>query len=146
LSCATVFGLGYAPVASGTVGAGVGLVLWAVLPDSVVAQAVAIVVLFGLGVWAGTVAERHFRATDPSPVVIDEVVGMLITLFMNPVGWAGAAVGFFLFRFFDIAKLYPANRFERLPGGIGVMADDGMAAVYANVTLRAALALGNWLL
>jgi phosphatidylglycerophosphatase A len=71
-------------------------------------------------------------------------MGMLITLFLNPVGWTGAGLAFFLFRAADIIKPYPANRLERLHGGIGVMADDGMAAVYANLALRAALAIGTW--
>jgi len=72
-------------------------------------------------------------------LVIDEVLGMLVTLFLNPVGWPGAFAGFLLFRIADIIKPWPANRFERLPGGLGVMADDGMAAVYANLALRVGL-------
>ena len=82
-------------------------------------------------------------STDPGHVVIDEVMGMLITLFLIPVGWAGALGAFLLFRLVDIVKPYPANRFEQLHGGLGVMADDCMAAVYANLALRAILALGN---
>jgi phosphatidylglycerophosphatase A len=67
------------------------------------------------------------------------VMGMLITLFMIPVGWWGAVAGFLIFRVADVLKPFPANRLERLPGGVGVMADDAMAAVYANVALRVAL-------
>jgi phosphatidylglycerophosphatase A len=95
-----------------------------------------IVVLFAAGVWAGTTAEQYFGGIDPGPVVIDEVVGMLITLAFVPVGLAGALTGFVLFRVFDVIKPFPAGRLERLPGGLGVMADDAMAAVYANVCLR----------
>jgi phosphatidylglycerophosphatase A len=70
---------------------------------------------------------------------------MLITLLFVPVGWAGAFLGFFLFRVFDVIKPYPAGRLERLHGGLGVMADDAMAAIYANVSLRAALwILSRW--
>jgi phosphatidylglycerophosphatase A len=69
-------------------------------------------------------------------VVIDEVMGMLMTLFLIPVNWAGLILGFVLFRIFDVIKPYPARRFERLPGGLGMMADDAMAAVYANLLLR----------
>ena len=79
-------------------------------------------VVFVAGSWSGGVAERHFGATDPGAVVIDEVLGMLITLFLNPVGWTGALVGFLLFRVFDVIKPYPANRLERLHGGLGIMA------------------------
>jgi len=141
LALATVFGVGYVPFAPGTFGSAAGLALWWLLPASATAQAVAILVVFAVGSWSGTVAERHFGTTDPSAVVIDEVMGMLVTLFMNPVGWVGAAFGFLLFRAADVVKPFPANRLEHLPGGVGVMADDAMAALYANVALRAALAL-----
>ncbi len=96
-----------------------------------------IVVLFAAGTWSSGVAERHFRLRDPGPVVIDEVMGMLITLLLNPVGWAGVVAAFLLFRVSDVVKPYPASDLERLPAGLGVMADDAMAAVYANVALRA---------
>ena len=62
---------------------------------------------------------------------------MLVTLAFMPVGIATALAGFVLFRIFDVIKPYPAGRFEQLHGGLGVMADDAMAAVYANLTLRA---------
>jgi phosphatidylglycerophosphatase A len=68
---------------------------------------------------------------------------MLVTLFMHPVGWGGALAGFLLFRVFDVVKPYPANRLERLHGGVGVMADDAMAAIYANVALRLALVVAG---
>ena len=71
--------------------------------------------------------------------MIDEVAGMLVTLFLVPVGWAGAIGAFLLFRLSDIVKPYPANRLERLPGGLGIMADDVMAGVYANLALRLCL-------
>jgi phosphatidylglycerophosphatase A len=143
LALATAFGVGYVPVASGTFGSAAGLLLWAVLPSSVTVQAVTIVLLFVAGSWAGSVAERHFGRTDPGEVVVDEVMGMLLTLFLTGVGWIGAVAGFFLFRVFDIIKPFPARRLERLPGGVGVMADDAMAAIYANLALRALLALAN---
>jgi phosphatidylglycerophosphatase A len=139
LAIATALGVGYAPVAPGTFGSAVGLIVWWLLPSSTSVQAVAIVIMFVAGSWAGSVAERYFGRSDPGQVVLDEVMGMLITLFMNPVGWIGALGAFFLFRLFDVIKPYPANRLEKLHGGIGVMADDAMAAVYANLVLRAAL-------
>ena len=146
LGLATVLGVGYARFAPGTFGSAVGLLLWAMLPASAVVQAVAIVTLFVLGSWSAGVAEGHFDCADPSQVVIDEVMGMLIALFLNPVGWAGAAGAFLLFRMADVIKPFPANRLERVPGGVGVMADDAMAAVYANLALRAILALGRRLI
>ncbi|HEY7170664.1 MAG TPA: phosphatidylglycerophosphatase A [Vicinamibacterales bacterium] len=136
LALATTLGVGFVPWAPGTFGSAAGLVLWWLLPSSAIVQAAAIVIVFVLGAWSGSVAERHFRASDPAQVVIDEVMGMWITLLLNPVGWQGAVIGFLLFRLFDVIKPYPANRLERLRGGVGVMADDGMAAVYANIVLR----------
>jgi phosphatidylglycerophosphatase A len=143
LLIATTLGVGYAPIAPGTFGSVAGLVLWAVLPPAPAVQLAAILIVFAIGSWSGTIAERHFGRTDPGQVVIDEVLGMLVTLFLNPVGWGGAVAGFFLFRLADIVKPWPANRFERLPGGLGVMADDAMAAVYANIALRVALMVVN---
>ena len=132
---------GYAPVAPGTVGSLAGLVAYLLVwwSDSAAVEIGLIVALFAVGVWAATTAERFFGGIDPGPVVIDEVVGMLITLAFIPVGLSGAAAGFVLFRIFDVIKPYPAGRLERLHGGLGVMADDAMAAVYANVTLRAVM-------
>jgi len=145
LSLATAFGVGYVPFAPGTFGSAVGLIIWALLPASNVVQAAVIVIIFAVGAWSATAAERYFGGTDPGPVVIDEVMGMLLTLFMHPVGWAGAIGAFFLFRAFDVIKPYPADRLEQLHGGLGIMADDGMAAVYANVVLWGILSAIGWL-
>jgi phosphatidylglycerophosphatase A len=138
---ATVGYCGYFPVAPGTVGSAAGLlfyllVWWAQWP---LFEAALILALFAIGVWAGTTAERYFGGIDPGPIVLDEVVGMLITLAFIPVGLRGALIGFVLFRLFDVLKPFPAGRLERLHGGLGVMADDAMAAIYANITLRLVL-------
>lgn len=114
-----------------------GLVLWFVLPNVLWVQAVAIALVCVAGVWSGTVAEQHFNRRDPGQVVVDEVAGMMVTLLLNPVsgfGWLVAA--FLLFRAVDILKPFPVNVLERLPGGAGIMADDVMAGVYANLALR----------
>ena len=90
--------------------------------------------------------EEDLRCVDPGPIVIDEVMGMLITLFMIPVGWGGILLGFLLFRALDVVKPFPARQLERLHGGFGVMADDAMAAIYANLLLRGAYYLApGWL-
>jgi phosphatidylglycerophosphatase A len=129
---------GYFPVAPGTVGSAVGLLVYALVwwAGSRTLELACIAVLFAVGVWAGTTAERYFGGIDPGPVVLDEVVGMLVTLLWIPVGFAGALAGFVLFRVFDVIKPFPARRLESLHGGLGVMADDAMAAIYANVVLR----------
>lgn len=139
LALATSLGVGYLPFAPGTFGSLAGLLLWALLPADALVQGIVIVLLFVAGSWSASVAERHFHSTDPGPVVIDEVMGMLITLWLVPVGWGGAILGFLCFRVFDVIKPYPANRLEALHGGVGVMADDGMAAIYANLALRLCL-------
>jgi phosphatidylglycerophosphatase A len=131
--------VGYAPVAPGTVGSLAGLVVYGLLrlaqaPPLV--ELVVIVALFVAGVWSGTQAERHFGGTDPGPGVIDEVVGMLVTLWLLPATWTVAVLGFLIFRVFDVIKPWPAGRLESLHGGLGMMADDVMAAIYANLALR----------
>jgi phosphatidylglycerophosphatase A len=142
--------IGYFPIAPGTIGSIAGLLVYAALHwlgASATVQALVIVALFAAGVWSGTHAERHFGSTDPGPGVVDEVVGMLITLFLQPVGWAVALAGFFIFRVLDVIKPYPAGRFERLHGGLGMMADDAMAAVYGNLLLRLLVWIApTWLL
>lgn len=145
LVVASVFGIGYIPFAPGTFGSAAGLLVWALLPHTPLAIGVSILVLFAVGSWSGSIAEHHFGRVDPGQVVIDEVMGMLITLFMNPVGWPGAIGAFLLFRLFDVIKPYPANELEKLHGGVGVMADDGMAAVYANLALRLSIWLFGYL-
>ena len=138
---ATVGYCGYFPFAPGTVGSAAGLAFYALVwwSGSPVVEVAMIVAVFAAGVWAGTTAERYFGGVDPGPIVIDEVVGMLITLAFIPVGWSGAVAGFVLFRIFDVIKPFPAGRLEALHGGLGVMADDAMAAVYANLSLRLAM-------
>ena len=140
---ATVAYCGYFPIAPGTVGSAAGLVVYLLVwwTRSPIVEVGLIAAVFAAGVWAATEAERFFGGIDPGPVVIDEVLGMLITLAFMPVGPAAALAGFVLFRIFDVIKPYPANRLERLHGGFGVMADDAMAAVYANLALRAVVHL-----
>ncbi len=130
--------VGYAPFAPGTFGSAAGLVVFYAIREthSIAVEAAAIVVLFAIGIWAATQAEHHFGGVDPGPIVLDEVVGMLITLFALQVNMAGAFLAFFVFRVFDVIKPFPSARFEKLPGGLGVMADDGMAAIYANLVMR----------
>ncbi len=143
LFVATCGYLGHVPVAPGTFGSAAGLVVFYAVrrTGSSGVELAAIIVLFALGTWSATVAEHQLGDVDPAPVVLDEVVGMLITLAFLPVGATGAVVGFLIFRVLDVVKPWPCSRFERLPGGLGVMADDGMAAVYSNLALRGLIAV-----
>ena len=140
---ATVGYCGYFPIAPGTVGSAAGLVVYLLVwwTQSTVVEVGLMAVVFGTGIWAATTAERYFGGIDPGPIVIDEVAGMLVTLAFMPVGLSTAAAGFLLFRIFDVIKPFPARRLENLHGGLGVMADDAMAAVYANLSLRAVVHL-----
>jgi len=134
---ATCAYVGYAPVAPGTFGSAIGLAVFYVVRHqrSTTVEVAAIVALAAVGLWSATEAEHHFGGIDPGPVVIDEVIGMLITLAFIPVNMAGAIVAFFIFRFLDVVKPWPARRLEQLPGGFGVVLDDMMAGVYGNIVM-----------
>ena len=138
LLIATCGYIGFAPVAPGTVGSAAGVALFYLIrgADAAWVQPALIVALFAAGVWAATEAERALGGTDPGPVVIDEVVGMLITLAWIPVTPLGALVGFLIFRVLDVVKPWPSRQFESLHGGLGIMADDAMAAVYGHLLMR----------
>lgn len=129
---------GFFPIAPGTVGSAVGLVLfWALRTWAPWwGDGAAVVVCYGAGVWSAGVMERVLQREDPGPVVIDEVLGMFLTLLFLPVSLAGACVGFVLFRAFDVWKPFPADRAEKLPGGWGIMTDDAIAGIYAHLVLR----------
>lgn len=141
LAIATCGGSGYFPIAPGTVGSAVGLVvLFAVRSAGLLWLEVAVLVAtLWAGAWASTVAEQALDRKDPGPVVIDEVLGMLVTMLLVPLSLAAMAAGFLLFRLFDIIKPFPADRLERAPRGWGIMLDDLMAGVYANLVLQAML-------
>jgi phosphatidylglycerophosphatase A len=140
---ATCGGVGYFPVAPGTAGSAVGVVLVVALGRLPVGPAwrlvplgAAAVVVFFLGVWSAGHAERFFNRVDPRFVVIDEVAGQMITFLARPdASWKWLLAGFVLFRLFDVLKPFPAGRAERLPGGWGIMTDDVVAGGYALVAL-----------
>ena len=139
---ASVAGVGYAPIAPGTAGSAVGIVLYLLTREwTAAAQAALLVATAIIGIWASNGAARHFSHKDPGHVVIDEVAGQLLTLFLTGASLPGAIVGFFVFRLLDIIKPWPANRFEALPGGLGIMADDLMAGVYGCLAMHALIRL-----
>ncbi len=134
LFVATGAGSGYAPIAPGTAGSGVGLLLY--LPLAGLSGAAYLAIVGGisaLGVWAAERAERLFGQRDDGRITIDEVAGMLLTLAFLPRRLDVVVAGFLLFRLFDIAKPPPIRAAESLPGGLGVMTDDLVAGLYANV-------------
>jgi phosphatidylglycerophosphatase A len=137
---ATGFGAGYSPIAPGTAGSLVGLLLfWPLRSLPAPIQVAVVVAVFLLGAAAGARVARSVGTEDPGIVVVDEVVGMWTSLLFLPFTVGTAAVAFVLFRILDVIKPYPARDLEDLPGGWGIMSDDLMAGVYANLALRAAL-------
>jgi phosphatidylglycerophosphatase A len=143
LFLATGFYSGYAPYAPGTAGSVAGVLLvWAVTAPlarrSPLGAAVLIAALFGAGCWVAGRAEEILGQRDSPHIVIDEIVGMAVTMYLNPASWAALGVGFALFRLFDIVKLEPARVIDRrMRGGVAVMLDDVAAAIYANLVLHA---------
>ncbi len=141
---ATGFYSGYAPSAPGTAGSIVGLVIWwlifAPLWHASPAAAIALwAVIFIAGCFISGHAEIIFGQHDSSKIVIDEICGMIATMFFNSGGWIHLAIGFAAFRVFDILKPFPANQIDRrMGGGAGVMFDDLAAAIYANLVLQLA--------
>ena len=139
---ATGLGSGYSPVAPGTAGSLVGLLLFLPLAGRALwIQLAAVVAVTILGVLAGGRLATMLGAKDPGMVVVDEVAGQWITFLALPMTPAIAVAGFLLFRAMDILKPWPARALERLPGGIGIMADDVAAGIYAHLILRLGLAV-----
>jgi len=139
LLIATCGYIGFAPVAPGTVGSAAGIALFYLLRAAGAGwwlEPVVIAALFAAGVWAASSTEQQLGGTDPGPVVLDEVVGMLITLAWIPVTPLGAFIGFLVFRVLDVVKPWPSRQLESLHGGLGIMADDAMAAVYGHLLMR----------
>jgi phosphatidylglycerophosphatase A len=135
---ATGFGTGYGPVAPGSWGSLPGLALAFGLQRIAGGWAVAAgAAFFALaGVWAAGRAEALLGERDPGPVVVDEIAGQLVSLMFLPINVRTLAIGFVLFRILDVLKPWPANRLEDLPGGSGIMADDLMVGLYANLILH----------
>lgn len=135
---ATAAGAGYSPWAPGTMGSLVGLLLY--VPLSRLPFHLYLVTLLGLiflAVWVSAIAEVLLKQKDAQKIVIDEVVGILVSLAFLPVSWMNLLIGFVLFRLFDAWKPFPVRLCQdRLPGGWGVVMDDVMAGVYANLALR----------
>lgn len=163
-------GVGYLPLAPGTWGSLVGFGLYFLVRGFAIKVAfglaaqrnvnllhvyygvlalelVAAVIISLVGVWAASRTEELSGRKDPAKVVIDEVAGQFIALlpvtFILGTAWWSAILAFILFRFFDIVKPYPARKLESLPGGLGIMADDLIAGVYAALGVMLAVCV-SW--
>jgi phosphatidylglycerophosphatase A len=162
----TTFGVGYLPLAPGTFGSAVGVLIYlgarqieavssvyfsargwqeAQITAWLHAVNAFLFLLFCLlGIWAATRATRLFKHKDPQQAVVDEVIGQLLTFLFVPfdVSWKYILAGFLLFRLFDIWKPYPIDSLQNLPAGIGVCADDILAGIYAGAILSLFYAIG----
>jgi phosphatidylglycerophosphatase A len=127
------------PLAPGTAGTFVGLILFLVMQDLAPVHYLALSILIILvGTWTAGRAEIILGHTDSPSIVIDEVAGYLVSMFMVPSGWLFVVSGFLLFRAFDIIKPWPLRRLQELHGGPGVMLDDIGAGIYSNILLQIA--------
>lgn len=155
----TTFGVGYLPLAPGTWGSIVGVLIyllfgliensfstdfgakgWTNAQIAAWLHAVNLIVFLAfclLGIWATNRATHLFKNKDPQQAVVDEIIGQLIVYLFIPfnAGWKFVLAGFLLFRLFDIWKPYPIDSLQNLPAGIGVCADDILAGVYGGVVL-----------
>ncbi|MFC1667768.1 phosphatidylglycerophosphatase A [Chlamydiota bacterium] len=130
--------LGYIPIMPGTIGTliGVGLYLAWIPINSLLAYALVCIGLFLLGVVSSGYEEIRCREKDAAHIIIDEVFAFFITMYGIQFSWYAVFIGFFLNRIADILKPFPANISQRLPGGLGIMVDDLIAAIYSNIILR----------
>ena len=133
---ATAGGIGFLIKGGGTAAAVVFCIVWYFISIGYAYQALLLVALLAAGIWSATKMETVWEH-DSNKIVIDEVAGMMITLAFLPHHGIYIVIGCVLFRFFDIVKPLGIKRAESLPRGIGVMADDVLAGIYAQLILRA---------
>lgn len=165
-------GVGYLPLAPGTWGSLVGIVVYAVVRGAamklcfdlaarrnlnlfnvysgvITLELIAVAGIALVGTWAASRTEKLSARKDPGKVVIDEVAGQFIALipvpFLVEAAWWPAILAFVLFRFFDIVKPYPARSLESLEAGLGIMADDIVAGVYAGIVVASAVAVSSFI-
>jgi len=133
---ATGFGSGLSPVAPGTVGTLVGVLICLLcLPMPPILRLLFVLTLLALSFYVAGQAEKIYQKKDDQRIVIDEIIGIQITMLPVPITVLHLCVGFVLFRVFDILKPFPINNLQRLPGGWGVVADDVGAGIYAGLVL-----------
>ncbi len=135
------FFVGYIPLIPGTFASLVGLFIYILLVKNLYILFFAHLIIVVLGFFLTGSVARAFNHRDPPQIVIDEVNGMLISFIGLPILYLGRgglilAIGFIVFRLFDIIKPYPINRLEQIKGSLGIMGDDIVAGIYTNLILR----------
>ena len=150
----TVAGVGYVPILPGTAGTLAGVIIYLIFSKASkvfpgpflepLSYLVMLVAFVGAGVWISGRCNQYLKGNDNSSIVIDEVGGFLITMFVLPFSMRFLLLGFILFRTFDIVKPFKIEKLEKLPGGWGIMADDVAAGILANLVLQAARMMLGW--
>ncbi|MBZ0166968.1 MAG: phosphatidylglycerophosphatase A [Candidatus Omnitrophica bacterium] len=135
----TFFYVGNSPVAPGTLASFVGALICIILWGSPWTYLLVTLGVTALGLFVSGPMEDLLKNKDPSCVVIDEVSGIMLALFMLPLQWPVLITAFFLFRALDMFKLYPVNEMEKFEGGLGIMMDDIVAGVYTNIVMHIAV-------
>ncbi|NQU68170.1 MAG: phosphatidylglycerophosphatase A [Candidatus Marinimicrobia bacterium] len=138
---ATGFYTGYLPKMPGTWGSLAAALIWWFLPIDIYLQFILILIVLIIGIIASNRFTAATGTSDPSEIVIDEWVGMWITLFLIPHKIGYFILGFMLFRIFDIAKPLFIKNAEKFPDGWGIMADDVLAGIYSRILLQVGLLL-----
>lgn len=142
---ASGFGAGFSPVVPGTLGTLVAIpIYYFVSSISFPFYELTLVAFFFFSSWISNQAESHWGTKDDQRIVIDEIMGFLVTMLWIPKTLFFIAAGFILFRFFDILKPFPIRRLERVKSGYGVVLDDVLAGIYSNIVLHTILRVWAW--
>ena len=140
---ATFFYVGDFWVGPGTLASAVGVLIAMIFYGNWPMYLVVTAVITAVGFYVSGPTEEFLNKKDPGCVVIDEVAGVMIAFFMLPPEWPVIWIAFFLFRAFDMFKIWPVNKFEEMHGGVGIMMDDVFAGIYTNLTMQLAILLLN---
>lgn len=138
----TIFYIGYFPIASGTLGSAIGVIIYYLVKDNYAVYLLTAVLLFVIGFFSSHIYEGFSQKKDPHEVIIDETASVFIAYLFIPFSFKTLIIGFLLYRLFDIIKPPPARKLENLPGGFGIMLDDLIAGLYTNIILRIFILLG----
>ncbi len=135
----TWFYVGDFPVGPGTAASAVAVLIAVIFSPNLFLYVCATIAITVVGFMVSGRMEELLGKKDPGCIVIDEVAGIMIAFFMLPLSWPVIFIAFFLFRAFDMFKIYPVNKFEKIHGGVGVMTDDLVAGLYTNIVMQIAV-------
>lgn len=140
---ATFFYIGYLPLAPGSIASIAGVFMYVIFQANAVVYAGVLITVIFLGFRVSDRMEEMVGIKDPTCIVIDEVAGVMIAFWGLPWQWPVIITGYFVFRAFDMFKIYPVNRLEDMKGGVGVMMDDIIAGIYTWVTMHLAVRMAG---